>query len=136
MVATSTCPRTVSTSSGSAVAPPDLRRDVERRQRHREHPPAGAEQASHPVEAVHVVVQQVPERDDEQVAHRVAVHLALGVEPVLEDLRPGLAPPVVAAEGGERHPQVAGRKYAELLAQPSRGAAVVRDRDDGGQVGR
>ena len=54
---------------------------------------------------------------------------------MLQHPRPGLAPPVVAAEGGERHPQVAGREYAELVAQPARGAAVVGDRDDGGQVG-
>ena len=104
-------------------------------ERHRQHPAAGAEQPGDPVEAVDVVLQQVPQGDDQQVAHRVAVHLPLGGEPVLQHPRPGLAPPVVAAQGGQRHPQVAGREHAELVAQPARGAAVVGDRDHRGQVG-
>ena len=102
---------------------------------HRQHPAAGAEQAGHPVEPVDVVVQQVPERDDEQVAHRVAVHLALGLEAVLQHPGPGLPPAVVAAQGRQRHPQVTRREHAELVAQPAGGAAVVGDRDDRRQVG-
>ena len=104
-------------------------------ERHRQHPAARPEQPGDPVEPVDVVVQQLPERDDQQVAHRVAVHLAVGLEPVLEHLGPGLSPPVVAAQGRQRHPQVTGREHAELLAQPSRRAAVVGDRDHRRQVG-
>ena len=55
----------------------------------------------------------------------MAAHLALALEPVLQHPRPGVAPLVVAAQRGERHPQVARREYAELAAQPPRRAAVV-----------
>ena len=54
-------------------------------------------------------------------------------EAVLQHLGPGAPPVVVAAERGERHPQVAGRQHAELAAQPAGRAAVVGDRDDRGQ---
>ena len=64
----------------------------------------------------------------------VAAHLAVAGEPVLQHPRPGVAPLVVAAQRGQRHPQVAGRQHAELAAQPPRRAAVVGDGDDGGQV--
>ncbi len=57
----------------------------------------------------------------------------VGGEAVLEDVGPGAAPVVVAAQRGQRHAQVTGREAAELLAQPARGAAVVGDRDDGGE---
>ena len=116
------------------VQAPHLGGDVQRRDRHRQHPALGAEQPADPVEAVDVVAEQLPQRDDQQVADRVAVHLALAGEPVLEHPRPGLAPLVVAAQRGQRHPQVAGRQHAELAAQPARRAAVVGDGDDRGQV--
>ncbi|HEU4912170.1 MAG TPA: 2-phospho-L-lactate transferase CofD family protein, partial [Actinomycetes bacterium] len=49
---------------------------------------------------------------------------------------PGAAPLVVAAERGQRHPQVAGRQHPELPAQPAAGAAVVTVADNGGSSGR
>ena len=64
--------------------------------------------------AVDVVAEQLPERDDQQVADDVAAHLAVAGEPVLQHPRPGPAPLVVAAERGQRHPQVARRQHAEL----------------------
>ena len=57
-------------------------------------------------------------------------------EPVLQHVAPEPPPLAVVAERGERHPQVAGRQHAELAAQPARRAAVVRDRDDGGELCR
>ena len=64
----------------------------------------------------------------------VAAHLALAGEAVLDHVGPGAAPLVVAAQRGERHPQVAGRQHAELAAQPARGAAVVGDGHHGGHL--
>ena len=92
----------------------DLGGDLQRGQRHRQHPSAGAEQPADPVERLDVVAQELPEADDQEVAGDVAAHLAGAGEAVLEHLRPGLAPLVVAAQGGQRHPQVAGRQHAEL----------------------
>ena len=118
------------------VEPAHLGGDVERRQRHRQHPAAGAEQPADPVEGRDVVAELLPETDDQQVADDVAAHLAGAVEAVLQDARPGLAPLVVAAQGGEGHPEVARRQDAELGAQPSGRAAVVGHGDDRGEVDR
>ena len=62
--------------------------------------------------------------------------VAVAGEAVLRDLAPQSAPVVVAAQRGQRHPQVTGRQAAELAAQPAARAAVVGDRDDRGQLGR
>ena len=62
-----------------------------------------------------MVAEQLPQRDDQQVADRVVVHLTVAGEPVLEHPCPGAAPVVVAAQCGERHPQVAGWQHPELL---------------------
>lgn len=64
------------------------------------------------------------------------VEVAAGLEAVLDDPRPGLAPFVVAAQRGQRLAQVPGRQHAELLAQPAAGAAVVGDGDHGRQLAR
>ena len=135
VVATSTWPRTtVMRVRVVGVGAPHPRGDVHRRGRHRQHPAVGAEQPAHPVERADVVAHQLPQRDDQQVADDVALHLAVAGEAVLDDLGPGAAPLVVAAQRGERHPQVARGQHAELAAQPARRAAVVGDRHDGGQV--
>ena len=80
------------------------------------------------------VVVQLPERDDEQVAERVPAERAVAGEAVLQHVAPGLAPLALAAQRGQRHPQVAGGQHAELVAQPAGRAAVVGDRDDGGDL--
>jgi hypothetical protein len=86
------------------VAHPGL--DVERNLRHRQHSSLGAEQPRDPVESLERAAKQLPQRDDEEVAHRVAVQLAVALESVLQDACPCTAPLVVAAQGGERHPKV------------------------------
>ena len=116
----------------AGVQAADLGGDVERREGHRQHPAARAEEPADPVQGRDVVAEQLPETHDQEVAGDVTAHLAGAGEAVLEDLGPGLAPLVVTAQRRERHPQVAGWEHAELRAQPARGAAVVRDRDDGG----
>ena len=61
------------TSSGSAGSTPrDVGLDVQRHRGHRQHPAAGAEQPPDPVEAGDRVAEQLPQRDDQQVADRVA----------------------------------------------------------------
>ena len=60
--------------------------------------------------------------------------LPVAGEPVLEDPGPGGPPVVGAAQGGQGHPEVAGREDAELAPEPAGGAAVVGDGDHGGQV--
>ena len=116
------------------VEPADLGVDVHRAQRHREHTALGPQEPPHDVEGADMVAELLPQRHDEQVADDVAVHLALAGEAVLEDTLPGAAPLVLAAQRGERHPQVTGRQDAELAAQPARRAAVVGHGDHRGQV--
>ena len=98
--------------------------------------PLCTEQSGHPVESVDGLAEQLPEGDDEQVADRVVVQFAVAVEAMLQDVGPGPAPLVVAAQRGQRHPQVARRQHAELAPQPARRTAVVGDRHDGGQLVR
>ena len=112
----------------------NLGHQVQRDRRHRQHPAVRAEQPGHPVQALDRVAEQLPERHDQDVADRVAAQLRLAGEPVLDHPAPGGAPGVVAAQRGQRHPQVAGRQHAELPAQPAAGAAVVGHRDHRGQV--
>ncbi len=54
-------------------------------------------------------------------------------EPVLDHRTPGAAPGVVAAQRGQRHPQVPGRRHAQVPAQPSRRPAVVGHPHDRGE---
>ena len=117
----------------------DLGGDVHRGDRHRQHPPLGAQQPAHPVEGPHVVAHELPEPDDEEVAQRVALHVALPREAVLEDVGPRAAPVVVAAERGERHPQVTRRQHAELPRsrpeEPPLSATVTTAVSVDGEVG-
>ena len=76
--------------------------------------PLRAEQPAHPVESVDGLAEQLPQRDDQQVADRVVVQLTVAAEAVLQDIGPRPAPLVVAAQCGQRHPQIARRQYAEL----------------------
>ena len=96
--------------------------------------PARLEQPADEVEPGDGVLVQLPEGDDEQVAQRVPAERAVAGEPVLEDVAPGVPPLGVAAQRGQRHPQVARRQDPELLAQPPARAAVVGDRDDRGDL--
>jgi len=114
------------------VVPEDIGDDLQRFTRHRHHLAPRVEQSANQVEAGHGPVEEVPERDDEQVAERVAGEWPLSTEPVLEHVTPLVAPVAVLAQGRDRHPQVAGGQDVELLAQPARGTAIVSHRDDGG----
>ena len=93
-----------------------------------------AQQPADQVEGLDVVAELLPQGDDQQIADRVFVQVALGLEAVLDDAGPGLAPVVVAAQRGQRLAQVAGRQDAQLVPQASAGAAVVGHGDDGGEV--
>lgn len=101
---------------------------------HGQHAPVGAQELADQVERLDVIAELLPEGDDQEVADRVLVQVALGLEAVLDDAGPGLAPVVVAAQRGERLAQVAGRQHAQLVAQTPAGAAVVGHGDDGGEV--
>ena len=107
--------------------------DADRLARHRQHPTLGAEQPPDLVQRGDRVAQQLPQPDDQQVAHGVPVELSPAAEPVLRQPAPQLAPLVVAAQCCQRHPQVARRQAAELVAQPAAGPAVVRHGDHGRQ---
>ncbi|CAM5512841.1 hypothetical protein SCYAM73S_08668 [Streptomyces cyaneofuscatus] len=112
----------------------DQRLELQRHGGHGQHPALRAEQLADQVEGLDVVAELLPEGDDQQIADRVLVEVALGLEPVLDDPGPGAAPVVVAAERGERLAQVAGGQDAQLLAEPAAGAAVVGDGDHGREV--
>ncbi len=110
-----------------------LRDDRERHLAAGQHPAVRLQQRRHPVEPGHGVAGLLPQGGDQQVADRVAGQLPLPAEPVLDDLLPGAAPGVVAAQRGQGHPQVPRRQDAELRAQPAAGPAVVGHADDGGE---
>lgn len=110
------------------------RLELQRHRGHRQHSAVRAEQLADQVERLHMVAELLPQGDDQQIADRVLVQLALGLEAVLDDTGPGLPPVVVPAERGERLAQIPGRQHAQLLAEPAAGAAVVGDGDHGGQV--
>ncbi len=112
----------------------DLGLEFQGHRRHGQHPAVRAEQLADQVERLDVVAELLPQRDDQQIADRVVVQLALALEAVLDHLGPGLAPVVVAAQRGQRLAQIAGRQDAQLVAEAAAGAAVVGDRDHGGQV--
>ena len=82
--------------------------------------PLRAEQPGHPVEPVDGLAEQLPQRDDQQVADRVVVQLTVAAEAVLQHVGPGPAPLVVAAQRGQRHPQITRRQYAELAGAAAR----------------
>ena len=105
--------------------------DVQRRRRHRQHTTLSTEQARHPVKALDMAAQQLPQRHDEQVAGSVVVQLSLAREAMLQDSGPGSPPLVVTAERGQCHPQVAWRQHTQLPAQATARPAVVGDGDDG-----
>lgn len=81
-----------------------------------------------------MVPELLPQGDDQQIADGVLVKVALGLEAVLDDAGPGLAPVVVAAQGREGLAQVAGRQDAQLVTEPAAGAAVVGDGHHGGEI--
>lgn len=119
--------------AGRVVAPYE-RLELQRHGGHGQHPAVRAEELADQVQGLDMVAELLPEGDDQQIADRVLVQIALGLEAVLDDLCPGLAPVVVTAECGERLAEVAGRQDAELLTEPAAGAAVVGDGDHGGEI--
>ena len=60
------------------VVAPYERLELQRHGRHRQHPAVRPEQLAHQVERLDVVAELLPEGDDQQIAHRVPVQLALG----------------------------------------------------------
>ena len=108
--------------------------DVEGNGSHREDSPLGAEQVSNEVKACDVVAQLIPDRRDQQVPDGMVLERPIAGEAVLQDARPSATPFIVAAQCGKCHAQVAGWEYAELLAEASRGAAVVGHRHDTGEL--
>jgi hypothetical protein len=50
------------------------------------------QEPSYPVQALDLVVEQLPQRQDEQIAQGVIVQLALTGETVLEHVAPGQSP--------------------------------------------
>ena len=117
----------------AALAVDDVGLDDQRRGAHGHDAPVDGQQPPHPVQPAHVVAQQLPQGQDEQVAQGVVVQLAVTGEAVLEDVAPGQPPLGVVGERGQGHPQVAGGQAAEFASQPPRGAAVVGHGDHGGQ---
>ena len=100
----------------------------------RQHPPGHAEQPADQLQCLHRVVGDLGDAGQQQVADGMAAERTAAGEPVLQDLLPGPAPVVLASQGGECHPQVAGREGTELVPEPTAGAPVVSDRHDRGEV--
>lgn len=116
------------------IVPLDQGLQLQRHGGHGQHAPVRAEQLADQVEGLDVVAELLPQGDDQQIADRVFVQVALGLEAVLDDAGPGLAPVVVAAQRGEGLAQVPRGQHAQFVAQAAAGAAVVGHGDDGGEV--
>ena len=103
--------------------------------------PAGVQQGARPVKASYRIVQQLPERRNQQITERVVVQgelprVVLGRrKTVLHDVAPGAAPIGVVTQRRESHAQIAGRENAHLLTQTTRGTAVIRHGHHSRQVG-
>jgi hypothetical protein len=87
----------------------DVGLDVERLAAHRQHPAPQSEQCTHLVEGGHRVAEEVHETGQQEVAHRVPGERAGAAESVLHEIRPPVRGTVLRREGGECHPQIAGR---------------------------
>ena len=53
-----------------------------------------------------MVAEQLPQRDNQQIADRVVMQISAALEPMLENISPRTPPFVVTAQGRERHPQI------------------------------
>lgn len=102
------------------VMAPDLGLELQGHRRHGQHPAVRAEQLADQVECLDMIAELLPQGDDQQIADRVVMQLALALEAVLDHPGPGLAPVVVAAQRGQRLAQIAGRQHAELVAELGR----------------
>jgi hypothetical protein len=111
----------------------DVRLDLQRHRRHRQHPALGPEQRADHVQPGHRIAQAFPEAGDQQIPNGVVAERAGALEAVLQHVSPGPPGLVVAAQSGQGHPEVTGRETVELLAQAAGGAAIVGDRHDRGQ---
>ena len=76
--ATVAWPRTVSTSSGRVrVVAPDQGLQLQRHGGHGQHPAVRAEQLADQVQRLDMVAELLPQGDDQQIADRVPVQIAL-----------------------------------------------------------
>ncbi len=97
----------------------DLRFDVERDHRHRQHAAVRPQQPPDQIEGRNFVTEQLVDGNDQQIAEGVIVQVTRAFETMLHDLGPGAAPRVVTAQRRERHAQIARREHAEFFAQPA-----------------
>lgn len=102
------------------VVSPYQRLELQGHGGHREHPAVRPEELADQVEGLDMVAELLPQGDDQQIADGVLMQIALGLEAVLDDLGPGLAPVVVTAQGGQRLAQITRRQDAQLLAEAGR----------------
>ena len=137
VVATATWPRIRRTRAGSASSSPTTSASMSSgRGLIGSTRPLRAEQPADRVQRGHRVAQRLPRPAISRLPTACPASSPAPPKRCCSTPRPGPAPVVVAAQRGQRHPQVAGRQHAELAAQPAARAAVVGDRDDRGDVRR
>ena len=78
------------------------------------------------------------EQDPEEwwKALQASCHRAIATETVLQGSCPQLPHWVTISQGGQRHAQVTRWNDFQLAAQTTRGAAIIRDRNNGRNIGR
>ena len=112
----------------------DVRLDDQGRGAHGDHPSVDRQEPPDPVQALDLIAEKLPQREDEQVAQGVVIELALAGETVLEHIAPGQPPLGVVGQRGQGHAQVPGRQAVELPPQASGGPAVVGHGDHGSEL--
>ena len=108
--------------------------DVERHSCHGQDATVGPEQPGDQIEPGHRVVEQLPQGHDEEIADSVPGEGTVAVEPVLEDVTPGVPPLALVTQCCQGHAEVTGRENPELAAQAPAGSTVVGHCDDGRDV--
>jgi len=105
----------------------DISDELDRLQAVRKHASTCPEHVTETIESCHEVTCLVPERHEDEVAKRVPLDVARSAESVLEDP----CPQALLRERSKSHPEIAGRGYAQMCAEPATGATVIAGADDG-----
>ena len=116
------------------VQPDDLGGDFQRYGRHGQHSAFGSEQFGDHVQPGNRIAETFPQPDDQEIADGMIIERPSAAESVLQNVGPGTAGLVIAAQRRERHSEVPRRQAVKFVAKPAGRSAVVSDRDDRGQV--
>ena len=83
-----------------------------------------------------IIAEHIRQSRNHQIAHRMSCHRAIATETVLQSSRPQVPHWVTISQGGQRHAQVTRWNDFQLAAQTARGTAIIRNGNNGRNIGR